>query len=157
MKILVTYLDKLNLFSEKINIVSTYSLNNGITDIYFLSNSLIQNSVVDIVNLIPANEINKHLFLNVEDRLKLNLGDYYKLKEERTDVELIVEDSKILVTASGRFVFNNDFYDKSNINSDDEGIYITNGDIFIVEGKFISIDKVNSLLIDIDNNKFFKV
>ena len=157
MKILVIYLEKLNLFRDKINSVSNYSLENGITDIYILSSGLIESNIIDIVNLMPINDINKHLFLNEDDRLKLSLDDYYKMNEERKDVELIVDDLKIVLTPNQRFVFNNDFYDKSNINSDDEGIYITNGDVFVFEDRFVSIDKINSLLIDADNNKFFKI
>lgn len=157
MKVLVTHLDKIISFKDKISSILSYSSINGVTDIYFFSNGFIENNIMDVSNLMPVDEINKHIFLSEEDRLKLNLDDYYKMKTDRKDIELIVDDVKIVNWPNGCFVFNNDFYSKRNINEDDEIIYVTNGELFVIEEKFISIDKFNSLLIDVNNNKFFKV
>lgn len=111
--ILVVNLNNINKSSlDKLGSLYEYAFIEGINDVYFLSNGILENSnsLSILVNSIPncGSAFNTHLFFNVDDYIDLCPSDFQKALENRSDIEIVLNGSLKLCDGNNTINIYND-------------------------------------------------
>ncbi len=129
--LLVNLNDISNKSLDKFSDIYEYAFINGINDILFLSNNILEdsNDLSKLINSIPncGNVFTSYLFLGVDDYIKLTAGDFQQALGSRKDIEIILNGSLKLCEGDKMINIYNDLcYDDIN---DSSSVKISSSDV----------------------------